>query len=348
MLVGCGETKVDETLDGKAIYESASAKMEALDSLANTTKVHAEFTAVGEMTPDSEPKVMEVMTKVSAKNLQSENDLEYQMDFYSNFLGEETKMQQWYFDGAVYTADDAHRYVFELEEDDDSIEDTMEDTGFAGLDLADAFKFEANAKDGKTYISIEPRPEEIDEMIEELDLGIDPSVVNQGDFEISNIEIIVNEEGYFEEQSFNLAFVSEGLNVKVDLSIAFSDFNDVEIESIDPNSFNNINEVIENKPVISQEVLQGLNDLGYQLYGENNFVKQVNENEVYLLNLEGMYLACNNHVYSLVEDVYFDGDTSCIYYVAENMIEGECDNDALKRGDILSEEVAKLKQVLKK
>ena len=61
-----------------------------------------------------------------------------------------------------------------------------------------------------------------------------------------------------------------------------------------------------------------------------------------------MYLACNNHVYSLLEEVYFDGDSSCIYYVDQNMIEGECDNEMIKRGELLSAEVAKIKQVLEK
>lgn len=338
VLFGCGQ---EEKLDGKVIYNEASEKMSKLDALTSVTEITAEFKLVDGN--DGQTSKMSSISKLSATGIQGD-DLSYQMDLDSNFWGKEISMQQWYIDGVVYAMQDNQRFKFNLNDEDEDGEIIDQDS-FTGLEIADAFELDAKKSGSKTIINISLKHEEVLDMLEELELGIDESIVEQEDFEMSDIEIVINEDGYFESQSFNLSFTVDGLIAKMMFKITFSDFNDVKIEQIDKSSFNDINDVLANPTTFDNELVEELGEVGYQPYDETNFVKQVGQ-EVFVLNIQGMFISYNEHMFLINENTYFDGNSSCIFNVIEKLVEGECDHDALKRAEYLAAEANIVRDIL--
>lgn len=338
ILFGCGQ---EEIVDGKEIYSSASQKMSQLESLTSVTEIKTEFKfSDGD---DEEISQIESVTKLSATGLQ-DGDIDFQMVSNSNFLGEEMKIQQWYIDGVVYAIQDDQSFKFDLniEDEEDEIIDL---DSFTCIGFEDAFDLNAKKSGSKTIVNIVLKPEKIFDILNELELGIDENIINEDSFEMSDIKIIINEDGYFEQQSFSLSFNYDDALMNMDFKIDFSDFDDVTIDEIDKDSFNDINEVLTNTSTYDEELVAKLGEIGYQPYDETFFVKQVDQ-DVFLLSVQGMFISYNEHMFLINENTYFDGTSDCIFNATENLSEGECDNDALKRAEYLAVEANIISDIL--
>ena len=330
-LSGCG-TK--DAFDAEECFKTASHNMQELNALTSETTMKMTLS----LKDNSEKKEenFEFDSIIKADNL-LHDDLTYQMSVTTTLFGETNKMEQWFVDDTVYTIEGNHRYALTLDDDEIAAD---QDKVIQGLDFGEVLKYQGKRVGDKKIISIKLNEEKIKELLKKFNIDLKD---NAKKLNFSDIELTVNEDGYFENEQLNINFEIEGIEVNADVNVKFSDYNDVTIDEFDKASFNNIDAVLnETKQAVSDKLLEALAKIGYQNYGKGIFVKEVDGEATYTLDLGYNYLAVGEKLFDLNLNTYFDDETSCIYDFNNNLSEGECNQAALDRAKQVSEEAQTL------
>ena len=325
-LSACG-TKDD--FDAAECYRDASKNMRELNALTSETSLNITM----KVKDDSETNQgnIEFNSVIKADNLLND-DLTYQMSVKSINFDDTSEMKQWFLDGTVYTIEGNHRYAFSLDDEETAVnqDKVLQDFGFD-----DALKYKGKQVGDKKIISIELNAEKIEELLKKFDINLDDDAQK---INFSDIELTINEAGYFENEKLKIKFEIEGVEFNADMNVNYRDFNNVTIDEFDPVSFNNIDAILEETQSISEALVKALDDIGYQNYGNGIFIKMVDDATTCTLDLGHNYLAIGEKLFDLNLNTYFDDETSCIYDFTNNLSEGECNSEALNRANDISQE----------
>lgn len=285
VISGCSS----QDLDGKAIYESALANMNKLDSIKMQMDMQLSIEAENE--DDSDLSVtLPIKIVLIVTDMQSADQSGY-VETSVSILGNSSTSKQWIKDGLVYIDENGTKSVAENTTDDvlidlDStdVSNDLEDIKATKVD--DKYKIEAKLPFAafKDMMSSSGAESVLEEMTSEEDIPI---------------TIIVNAENYIESMTMNTSIVMADVGTMVmDCEYTYDDYNEASLPEFDESEF------------LSDEMYES----GY-VYGEYDLTLD-NAQDLMAMGYEdlGDYVYHNGEYYIDLEYKQIYTDSALIFY----------------------------------
>ncbi|MGN1343308.1 MAG: hypothetical protein ACI4U3_01930 [Traorella sp.] len=231
-LAGCQSKQ-----DPQEVLSNAAEKTKKMESFTATMDMNMKFSYGSENEGSMNMELPMTLTMEIINAL--DNSLEYHVISSYKFYGMDMSSEIWYFDGKLYVDNSGMKTYLEMDlnEAKEQLYNVQEmSTTFSNIKLT--------TKGDQTILTIKPTIDEMKAFYSQLDemedvLGVSDISI---DGSIPDMTIIINNDGYIEEEAFTISISSSELSASVDVRITFDNINKTSITRPNTDEFFDENE----------------------------------------------------------------------------------------------------------